>query len=328
MTEIEIKQELSQILSGNPEWDDIEKEIDFFAITENLDGKSVLQKVYSQLKSGKKGHKNPFHSKTLYHLGITTKKPDKDFDTSGTRFFARPSAPDIDSDFDYERRDEIVSYLVAKYGREQVANVGTYGALKMRSALTRIIKALDIADAFHKGPGAFTTENMAKVDEILSTIPKQRGAVLKVKDKEGEEIVIKTTEDLMKVDSDACKDFRYYMQQHPDIYKHAKNIEGLSSIFGCVSKDTPVLTQKGWVRVDQLDRSCKIAYFDKDEEMQFTSKYIALETGHKQCYRMRLDDGNFVDLTDEHLVLTESGYVKFEEIRKNPELYKVCSIEV
>jgi hypothetical protein len=46
-----------------------------------------------------------------------------------------------------------------------------------------------IADAFHKGPQEFTTENALKVKEILDTIPPQRGAVLKVKNKDGEEVI-------------------------------------------------------------------------------------------------------------------------------------------
>jgi hypothetical protein len=289
---------------------------------ESYEQKEVIAKFHSQWKNGKKGHRNPWNSWAAFYLGMTDKKPTGAFELPRRRAFARPSAPDIDSDFDYERRQEIIDFLVKKYGRGRVGNIGTYGALKMKSALTRIIKALDIADAFKDGPAAYTTENEAKAKEIKDSLPEQRGAVLKVKDENGEEHVIKTTRDAVKW----CPAFAQNMHEYPEILKHADNVEGLLSIFGCVAKDTLVLTQKGWVRIDQLDRSCKIAYFDSKEELVFTGKYVAQKTGYKQLYRMKLDNGNYVDLTDEHKVLTDSGYVLFEEIRKFPEKYKVCSI--
>jgi hypothetical protein len=306
----------------------VKREISIWAEKEDSTGRNFLQIFYKQWKSGKQGHKNPFNSLTAFLLGVTTVKPTGDFDFKRIRVFARPSAPDIDSDFDYEYRDTIVNEkLVPDYGRGCVANVGTIGSLKMRSALTRIIKALDIADAFHEGPQAYTTKSVAKVDEILSTIPPQRGALLKVRDRRGEEVVIKTTSDLISADSDACKDFRFYMEKYPEIFKHAKNIEGLGSIFSCVASDTPILTQKGWARIDQLDKTYKIAYINNAGEKQYTNNYIALKTGYKKCYRMRLSNGNFVDLTDEHIVFTDKGCIVFKEIRENPENYKIISVE-
>lgn len=47
----------------------------------------------------------------------------------------RQDLPDIDLDFDSERRGEVRDYLIGKYGRERVSNVGTYGTFKGRMAL-------------------------------------------------------------------------------------------------------------------------------------------------------------------------------------------------
>ena len=249
-TDAEIKQEIIEHLHDDPIGGDvmvrIEKELDFWASTENIDGKSVLQKFYSQWKSGKKGNENKWNSEAAFRLGMTNKAPSGDFFFERRRAFARPSPPDIDSDFDYDRRQEVIDYIVEKYGRYNVGNIGTYGALKMRSALTRIIKALDIADAFRidehgkVNSAEFTAKNVEKVDEILGSLPPQRGAVLKVTDDDGEHI-IKTSQDAAKY----CRDFKFYMDKYPDILKHAKNIEGLLSIFsvhasGVVLSDIPL----------------------------------------------------------------------------------------
>jgi DNA polymerase-3 subunit alpha len=244
-TETEIKSEmLNAVRSKTTDTAEIERvsyEIDEFSSKEDLSSRPCIQKIYSQWKNAKKGHKNPFNSLLGYYLGITDKKPTDKFQFSKRRAFARPSPPDIDSDFDFERRPEILDYLVWLYGRGHVGNIGTYQGLKMKSALTRIIKALDIANAFHKGSQAFTTENELKAKEIKDSLPEQRGAVLKVKDENGEEHVIKSTKDAIKW----CQDFKFYMDQHPEILQHANNIEGLLSIYsvhasGVVLCDVPL----------------------------------------------------------------------------------------
>ncbi|WAH37936.1 DNA polymerase III subunit alpha [Alicyclobacillus dauci] len=48
---------------------------------------------------------------------------------------ARVSLPDIDTDFEYERRGEVISYVVSKYGRDKVAQIGTFGTLAARAAV-------------------------------------------------------------------------------------------------------------------------------------------------------------------------------------------------
>jgi len=162
---------------------------------------------------------------------------------TGKRVFARPGFPDIDSDFDFFRRGEIYDYIIEKYGRENVENIGTYIGLKLRMALTRTIKALDIAQAFHKGKQEFVSENVAKVEEILGQLPKPQGAFMKAKDEDGKEVFIKTIEDAIKY----CPDFKYYMDKYPDIVTHTKNVQGLLSSFskhpaGIVIADVPVHT--------------------------------------------------------------------------------------
>jgi DNA polymerase-3 subunit alpha len=52
----------------------------------------------------------------------------------------RMDLPDIDLDFDDERRDEIRQYLMGKYGRDHVGNIGTYTAWKGRNAIDDVAR--------------------------------------------------------------------------------------------------------------------------------------------------------------------------------------------
>ncbi len=54
----------------------------------------------------------------------------------------RPKAPDIDMDFQDDRRDEIITYAKEKYGDDRVAQIGTFGAMLARAAIRDVARAL------------------------------------------------------------------------------------------------------------------------------------------------------------------------------------------
>lgn len=57
---------------------------------------------------------------------------------------SRISMPDIDIDFDGDRRDEVISYVREKYGENRVAQIITFGAMKARAVVRDVARALDI----------------------------------------------------------------------------------------------------------------------------------------------------------------------------------------
>jgi DNA polymerase-3 subunit alpha len=57
----------------------------------------------------------------------------------------RISMPDIDVDFCYERRDEVVRYVREKYGNDHVANIITFGTLKGKAAIRDVGRVLDFS---------------------------------------------------------------------------------------------------------------------------------------------------------------------------------------
>jgi len=78
-----------------------------------------------------------------YALGITTVNP-LFFQLPFERFLNlyRPTLPDIDVDFADNRRDEVIEYVRDKYGREKVAQIGTFGTMMARAAVRDVARVL------------------------------------------------------------------------------------------------------------------------------------------------------------------------------------------
>jgi len=78
-------------------------------------------------------------------MGITKIDPIK-HDLLFARFLHedRIGNPDIDTDISDERREEVVNYIIEKYGRENVANISTIGRLGVKAAFKDIARAYEI----------------------------------------------------------------------------------------------------------------------------------------------------------------------------------------
>lgn len=59
----------------------------------------------------------------------------------------RVSMPDIDVDFCYERRGEVIDYVIEKYGEDKVSQIITFGTLKARAAIRDVGRALNVSYA-------------------------------------------------------------------------------------------------------------------------------------------------------------------------------------
>ncbi|HZI99535.1 MAG TPA: DNA polymerase III subunit alpha [Gemmatimonadaceae bacterium] len=87
-------------------------------------------------------------SLVAYCLRITDICPLK-FDLLFERFLnpERISMPDIDVDFDFERRGEVIDYVRDKYGRDSVGQIITFGTLKSRAAVKDVGRTLGFTPA-------------------------------------------------------------------------------------------------------------------------------------------------------------------------------------
>lgn len=84
-----------------------------------------------------------------YAIGITTVNP-LEYKLPFERFLNpyRPSPPDIDVDFADNRRDEVLKYVVERYGRDKVAQICTFGTMAARGAVRDVARALGYPYSF------------------------------------------------------------------------------------------------------------------------------------------------------------------------------------
>lgn len=84
-------------------------------------------------------------SMIAYVLGITGLDP-LQYDLLFERFLnpERVSMPDIDIDFCYERREEVIDYVKEKYGEDRVAQIVTFGTMAAKNAIRDVGRVLDV----------------------------------------------------------------------------------------------------------------------------------------------------------------------------------------
>ncbi len=82
-----------------------------------------------------------------YCLGIADVDPIK-YDLLFERFLnpARVTMPDIDVDFDAEKRDEVIKYVVDKYGKEKVSGIITFSNLLAKQVIRDVARIFDISN--------------------------------------------------------------------------------------------------------------------------------------------------------------------------------------
>lgn len=220
-----IKSECKKSSLYNAKWASrLKSELDFMAEAEVL---SNLWNLYHKVKeTGNPGNKNTLNSWVAFVLGITNVSPTGEFKIEKRRTYGRDGFPDIDMDFDYERRHEIIEYFIDKYGSEHVGNIGTVMRLKTKAALRRVIKALDpedsvVYDSHGNKIKNDDSENFRLQNEILNELPDML--------RKADGSIIKSIEEAYN----EFPNFRRYMDAYPDVYRMAKKLEGSVSAFSC-----------------------------------------------------------------------------------------------
>lgn len=151
-----------------------------------------------------------------YCMGITNIDPIK-YNLIFERFLNpdRVSMPDIDVDFCYERRQEVIDYVIDKYGSDHVAQIITFGTMAARAAIRDVGRAMGLP--------------YATVDNVAKKIPRTLGITI--------EKALVESEDLKSLyESDT---------QIKELIDTAKSVEGMprnssTHAAGIVITDRPV----------------------------------------------------------------------------------------
>src|SRR5690606_944245 len=140
-------------------------------------------------------------SLVAYSLGITNLDPIA-FDLLFERFLnpERISMPDIDIDFCYERRGEVIEYTRQKYGKDAVGQIITFGTMKSRAVIRDVGRALGFEPS--------------ETDRIAKLIPNAPGQAFTVQE---------AVEGLKEVKSLYEQD-----ERHRQLFDYSMTLEGLA----------------------------------------------------------------------------------------------------
>ncbi|MFK7983121.1 MAG: DNA polymerase III subunit alpha [Saprospiraceae bacterium] len=195
-------------------------------------------------------------SAVAYCINITNVDPIK-YDLLFERFLnpERVSMPDIDIDFDDEGRQKVIDYVIDKYGRNQVAQIITYGSMAAKSSLRDVGRVMNIP--------------LSEVDKVAKSFPLNLGATLNKVLADGD-IQPKLKGKMNSEDVEKAYQFRQLSEAKDDIGKmirQAKKLEGSirnTGIHACgvvitpddITNYVPVKTDKNsGMLVSQFDNS-------------------------------------------------------------------------
>ncbi|HEU0064960.1 MAG TPA: DNA polymerase III subunit alpha [Flavisolibacter sp.] len=133
--------------------DDLKDRIDFELFTIKTMGFAGYFLIVSDfIKAGREigvfvgpGRGSAAGSVVAYCIGITNIDPIK-YNLLFERFLNpdRKSMPDIDTDFDDEGRQKVIDYVVQKYGKNQVAQIVTYGTMAAKMSIKDVARVMDL----------------------------------------------------------------------------------------------------------------------------------------------------------------------------------------
>ena len=168
-------------------------------------------------------------SLVAYSLDITDIDPMK-YDLLFERFLnpERVSMPDIDMDFMQARRGEVIDYVVEKYGRNQVAQIITFGSLLAKGVIRDVARVLDMP--------------LSQADKMAKLIPDELGITLNGKEKKGQFIdgafqKEPKIQELIESDANAAR-----------VWEFAKKLEGLKRNSGIHAAGVVISNEELWYK--------------------------------------------------------------------------------
>lgn len=108
-------------------------------------------------------------SLVAYCLGITDIDP-MEYDLLFERFLnpERITMPDIDVDFPDNRRDEVIQYVMNKYGKEKVAHISTFGSFGVRLAVRDVARVMKLSNVVINEILKFVSSNDSSMGDVIN----------------------------------------------------------------------------------------------------------------------------------------------------------------
>lgn len=197
------------------------------------------------------------------------------------------------TDFEPRHRDEIIDYIIERFGREYVVNIGTFGIARTKVAIQDVGRVFGIPAqetlTVTKALGDEVDED-APFSDAIEACPELK-AYLEKWEKEGENEELKPISDRVEWKI-RLKNLRYYIES---VKGNARNM--------CLPKDHLVNTSNGKKEISKLDPSIdKIEYLNSKQEIKTTNNFKLINTGTQIVYKITLEDGKILRATENHVI--------------------------
>ncbi len=238
-------------------------------------------------------------SLVAFSLDITDIDPMK-YELLFERFLnpERVSMPDIDMDFMQARRGEVIDYVVEKYGRNQVAQIITFGSLLAKGVIRDVARVLEMP--------------LSQADKMAKLIPDELGITLNGKMKKGEMIdgafqKEPKISELIESDANAKR-----------VWEFAKKLEGLKRNSGIHAAGVVISNEELWY---------KTPIYKPSGETTFVTQYSLNYLEDVDLIKFDFLGLKTLDVIDNAMKLIKRRYDKdivWHEIDENdPKVYEV-----
>lgn len=212
------------------------------------------------------------------------------------------SLPDID--YDISNCDLVKEKLIELWGENNVVYISNWNTLQLSSLLKDISKFYGIS---------FKESNEITNKVLFEATPKVK-----------EELGIKagvlpsplTYEQAIK----HSETLQEYIKKHPQIEEHITNLFKQVKSASCFSSRCLVLTSNGEKLPEDLVKTDKIAFINKNKEIDFSNHFSLVYKGRKEIFSILIEDGYSIELTEDHKVLTKNGYKEVKNLTENDEI--------
>lgn len=208
------------------------------------------------------------------------------------------SLPDIDSDC--SDREEAIKILIEHFGEESVLPVSNYNQLQLKSLIKDLARLYQI-------PFEIINPITQKIEkETLDEDKKQDGF--------DRGVWFLSYESAVK----NSPTFNQLLEDYPQLEASIKVL--FKQIKSCFTKDTLILTDKGWKPFIEISDKHKIAYVDNVGDIQYSSDFFKIENGEKEVYKIEVESGKAIELTEDHLVQTDKGWKQVKDLTEEDSL--------
>lgn len=207
---------------------------------------------------------------------------------------------DVDTDMSPAGREVLFNHLKEKFGEDRVLSVGTYSKLGLKSAIKDILRV-------YKVPFKESNDFTGKLDSKLSL-------------EENLEMIRNTYPNLYKI-----------YEKHKEIIDMSSEFDGKIRQM-CLPYWVGVNTDNGYKEISKLNNEIdRIKYLDSHGDIKYTNRFNIINTGRQKYYKITLENGNYLEATENHKFFTRSGVKTVKTLSTEDEIISIvpaCKVNI